>query len=46
MKVKEIVEFKDATIGSEKNFSYVILELCLLKSEVLRKLITKIKSKQ
>ena len=43
-KVKKIVEFKDATID-QKKISLCNSGIMLLKSEVLRKLITKIKSK-
>ena len=43
-KVKKIVEFKDATIN-QKKISLCNSGIMLLKSEVLKKLITKIKSK-
>ena len=43
-KVKKIVEFKDATTD-QKNISLCNSGIMLLKSEVLKKLITKIKSK-
>ena len=43
-KVKKIVEFKDATID-QKKISLCNSGILLLKSEVLKKLITKIKSK-
>ena len=43
-KVEKIVEFKDATID-QKKISLCNSGIMLLKSEVLRKLITKIKSK-
>ena len=43
-KVKKIVEFKDATID-QKKISLSNSGILLLKSEVLKKLITKIKSK-
>ena len=43
-KVKKIVEFKDATIN-QKNILLCNSGIMLLRSEVLRKLITKIKSK-
>ena len=43
-KVEEIVEYKDATID-QKKISLCNSGIMLLKSEVLRKLITKIKSK-